>query len=331
MPLLPVAGIWAATAASPPLIVIAAGSTGLAVFALVRALAVLAWSAPRAESAGFEQARRERLRRGDVVFRWFEGAIDRLAAHHSANSPDRLEAIRAGLVAGAVPLPWLPGEYLATVQLTGALIGVGALGLGAVFALALALDGGDPIQAAATGLGAGGVFGGFLGVIYPTLALGQVASLAKKRVSRLVLRLPYAIDLMALMMEAGASFQESLVVVVRESRGTPLGEELGEVLRQVDLGKPRRAALEGFQNRVKVDDVSEIVFAINKGEELGTPLGQILKNQAVQLRLKRSQWLEKAAGEAQVKIVFPGMLVMVASLLVIVTPFILNVLNAPRE
>jgi hypothetical protein len=41
------------------------------------------------------------------------------------------------------------------------------------------------------------------------------------------------------------------------------------------------------------------------------------------MRLKRSQWAEKAAAHAQVKIVFPGVLVMVACLLVVMAPIML--------
>ena len=70
-------------------------------------------------------------------------------------------------------------------------------------------------------------------------------------------------------------------------------------------------------------DIAEFVFAIIKGEELGTPLSTILREQANQMRLKRSQWGEKAAAEAEVQIVFPGMITMVACLLVIIAPILL--------
>ena len=65
------------------------------------------------------------------------------------------------------------------------------------------------------------------------------------------------------------------------------------------------------------------MFAINKGEELGTPLSAILREQAEQMRLKRSQRGEKAAAEAEVNIVFPGMVLMIACLLIVIAPIIL--------
>jgi hypothetical protein len=44
--------------------------------------------------------------------------------------------------------------------------------------------------------------------------------------------------------------------------------------------------------------------------------------------MKRSQWGEKAAAEAGVKVVFPGMFIVVACLLVVLTPFALPILDA---
>ena len=44
------------------------------------------------------------------------------------------------------------------------------------------------------------------------------------------------------------------------------------------------------------------------------------------MRLKRSQWVEQAAKEADVQMVFPGMVVMVACLLVIMAPILLPAL-----
>ena len=98
-------------------------------------------------------------------------------------------------------------------------------------------------------------------------------------------------------MEAGGGFQECLQTAVSENGDHPLTEELAEVLRQISLGRPRSEALKALQERLHDDDVSELVFAINKGEELGTPLSAILREQAEQMRLKRSQRGEKAAAE----------------------------------
>jgi tight adherence protein C len=146
---------------------------------------------------------------------------------------------------------------------------------------------------------------------------------ANRRLARIRTRLPFAVDLIALTMEAGGGFQECLKTAVVENGEHPLTEELSEVLRQISLGRPRQEALKALQERLQDDDINELVFAINKGEELGTPLSTILRDQAEQMRLKRSQRGEKAAAEAQVNIVFPGMVVMIACLLVVIAPIVL--------
>jgi tight adherence protein C len=159
--------------------------------------------------------------------------------------------------------------------------------------------------------------------LYQIVCVQSLNTAVLERTEQIRRRLPFAVDLMALMLEAGANFSHVLETVVRENRGHPLGAELADVVRQVGLGSPRAEALSRFERRLHDQDVTDIVFAINKGEELGTPLSKILRSQADRMRLKRAQWGEKAATEAQVRIAFPGMLVMLACLLVILAPIIL--------
>jgi tight adherence protein C len=256
----------------------------------------------------FERARRQRLREQSALYRWFEPGMDKLAAWNANTPPKRLEKLRRHLQLAPGELPWTPQEYLAYIQLQAA--------LGAVAACILAL------------LAFGSLVGGVVLAVLVGFGLRQLLGTTmpgkvEKRLQQLKKRLPFTIDLMALMMEAGASFQDSLKTAVRDMPGHPLADELGQVLRDVELGRPRAEALVTLQQRLNDDDVSEIVFAVNKGEELGTPLAQILRSQAEQMRLKRSQWAEKAAGIAQVNIVFPGMMIMVACLIIVVAPFVL--------
>ena len=89
------------------------------------------------------------------------------------------------------------------------------------------------------------------------------------------------------------------------------------------MGRSRHHALDHMSKRLRDQDIDELVFAINTGEEMGTPLSDILRLQADTLRLKRAQWQEAAAGRAQVQIVFPGMLLMLTCLAIVLAPFLL--------
>lgn len=257
----------------------------------------------------FELARREEMRAGNSIYRWFEPLVDEIAAMVARQKKKKsLDAVRLNLAASREKLPWRPEEFLATKWVEGVLSG------GVVFFLFWMAGWGTT----AVMLGVG------LAILYGVLAPKGVSDRAKKRLGRIRSRLPFAVDLIALTMEAGGGFQECLQTAVTENgKDHPLTEELAEVLRQISLGRPRHEALQALQDRLQDDDIKEMVFAINKGEELGTPLSAILREQAEQMRLKRSQRGEKAAAEAQVNIVFPGMLVMIACLLVVIAPIVL--------
>jgi tight adherence protein C len=256
----------------------------------------------------FERQRREELRAGNFVYRWFEPLIDEIAAMIARIRADAMVVLQRHLIVAREKLPWRPEEFCAVKWLEGVLIG------GMLFVFLWLF--GWPTTAAVFGVG--------VGIGYGLLMPKAVRDQAKKRLSRIRTRLPFAVDLIALTMEAGGGFQECLQTAVAENGAThPLTDELAEVLRQISLGRPRRDALLSLQDRLHDDDINELVFAINKGEELGTPLSAILREQAEQMRLKRSQRGEKAAAEAQVNIVFPGMIVMIACLLVVIAPIVL--------
>jgi tight adherence protein C len=262
-----------------------------------------------AASWEFENSRRIRLRSDSLLFRWFEPLVDELAALNLQwRNPEEFNKLQHCLNRIRRYPPWKPQEILAAHQMQGLGVGLGAF----LFMLVIA----GPVVA---------VFAAIAGFWFFTWLLRrQLVQLSDERVSSLKKRLPFAVDLMALMMEAGAGFHESLKTVVSENRGHVLAEEFGEALVRIEAGQGRSEALDQLESRLKDEDVSELVFAIIKGEELGTPMSQILSRQADQMRLKRIQWAEKAVSEAQVNITFPGFLIMIACLMVAASPFILE-------
>lgn len=294
-------------------------TSGLLVASIVAAIAaaLLAWSLlavftyPRERLGSdhpFERQRRTELRTGNLIYRWFEPLVEELGRFFGKRHQKVLQPLESDLVASRDKLPWRPEEFLAAKW-------VEACCVGTMLFLMLWLSGWTKTSFIASG---SVVFG------YTWLAPKMVRDRAKRRLNRIRVRLPFAVDLIALTMEAGGGFQECLQTAVNENgEDHPLTEELAEVLRQVSLGRPRKEALISLQDRLHDPDVNELVFAINKGEELGTPLSAILRDQAEQMRLKRSQRGEKAAAEAQVNIVFPGMVVMIACLLVVIAPIVL--------
>jgi tight adherence protein C len=152
-------------------------------------------------------------------------------------------------------------------------------------------------------------------------------SLRRRAIDRLVAikrRLPFLLDLLTLLMEAGATFHQALRQGVREFAGQEVAVEFSRVLTDVNMGKTRSEAFDGLRQRLNDDEINAIIGAIIQSERLGTPLSNIFRTQADVLRLKRSQRAETIAGEAGVKMLLPGVLVMMATVLIILGPFVLN-------
>ena len=112
-----------------------------------------------------------------------------------------------------------------------------------------------------------------------------------------------------------------------KSHPSPVSIEFGRVLTDMRMGKARSEAFDNLRRRLNDDEIGSIVGAILQSEELGTPLSDIFRTQADVLRVKRSQRAETIAGEAAVSMLLPGILVMMATVLIILGPFVLNVMQ----
>src|SRR5439155_22440632 len=155
----------------------------------------------------------------------------------------------------------------------------------------------------------------------------NLASRARYRLVRSKRRLPFFLDLLTLLMEAGSSLLQALEEAVHDLRGQPVSQEFGRVLADIRLGRTRAEALLAMRDRLQDSEVGGVLGSILQGEHLGTPLAQVFRMQADVLRVKRSQRAEAIAGEAGVKMLLPGVLVMAATVIVILGPFVLNYLS----
>jgi tight adherence protein C len=280
------------------------------------AVARLAWvlltmsnrDCPRqADSWEFDAARRIRLRAGSLIHRLCEPLVDELASCPLLQRYP-LARVRRNLLAGAGDLPWTAEEFAAVKTIEGLLVaGALAYALSSFYGTAVCI-----LAAVLTSAG------------YPLWAMIKLNRQAVGRLDAIRRRLPYAVDLMALMMEAGAGFRESLATVVAEDRNHPLGQELARIHHSVDRGQTLRQALIEFRDRLHQDDISELVFSILKAQELGAALSKIFLSLADQMRLKRFQWAEKKAAEAETRMEQPVWVLMIACLIIAIGPIVLR-------
>lgn len=132
--------------------------------------------------------------------------------------------------------------------------------------------------------------------------------------------LPNALDLITICMEAGLSFDSGVNRVVEKTKGA-LADEFARVLQEMQMGKSRRDALRDLAKRVEVRDLAALVAAIVQADQMGMSLAPVLRAQADDLRTRRRQRAEETAMKAPVKMLFPLILcILPSSMLVLLGP-----------
>jgi tight adherence protein C len=141
---------------------------------------------------------------------------------------------------------------------------------------------------------------------------------AVARRQRAILRgLPFVLDLLTLSVEAGLDFMSALQRNVERRKLDALGEELVRVIREIQLGNPRRHALKAMSKRVDLPDMRSVVNALVQADELGVSIGAILRIQSDQIRQRRFDRAERLANEAPVKLLGPLLLFIFPSVFLI--------------
>jgi tight adherence protein C len=163
-----------------------------------------------------------------------------------------------------------------------------------------------------------------LGNYFPILSL---SSKIKKRQENIQKALPDALDLLTICVEAGLGFDAAMGKVY-EKWDNELALAFGRVLREIQLGKPRRDSLKDMADRMDVPDVNSFTAAIIQSEQLGVSMSKILRVQSDQMRTKRRQRAQEKAQQAPVKMMIPMVLLIFPSLwIVLLGPAVIQVMN----
>lgn len=160
---------------------------------------------------------------------------------------------------------------------------------------------------------------GFVGPLW--VLRGQ----ARARIERINMQLPYTLDLVALMMAAGATFSEAIRTLIHDRPEDDLNQEFAIYLREMDLGKSRSESLGHMAERIPLESLRSVVAAINQAEALGTSLAATLEIQAEVLRTQRTVRAEKLSASASLRILVPSMLILIAVVIVVFAPILVRV------
>jgi tight adherence protein C len=126
----------------------------------------------------------------------------------------------------------------------------------------------------------------------------------KRRRSDIQSDLPDVIDVLVVCVEAGLTLEAAMDRVV-EKYDHALAYELGRVMQEVRLGRPRLEALNDMGQRCGVEELNNFVQAIIQSEQLGSGVSRILRIQSDEIRQKRFLTAQERGAKASLKMLLP--------------------------
>ena len=166
------------------------------------------------------------------------------------------------------------------------------------------------------------IVGSMLSALSPTLVLNAKI---KKHQDAIRAQLPDTLDLLSVCMEAGLSFDASLLKVSERMEG-PLIDELVTVFRQIQLGKSRNDALKTLSDSTDVSELKTFISAVIQANTLGIPITNVLDAQSEQLRIAKREQIKEKAAKVPSKMTIPTVLLILPAIIcVIMGPGVIQV------
>ena len=185
-----------------------------------------------------------------------------------------------------------PAGFQSVRYSLAALLAVAGLAIGLILPLGLPLVVSVPV--------AGAVLAA-VGFVLPDVWLEQRIRQRRQQIQR---SLAEATDLLTLVVESGMSLDEGLLSITERFHNA-LGDEIGKVLREIRLGRPRMAALESMADNAGVPDLHHLVESIVQSDQMGVPIARLLRVQATEMRRRQRQSAQERAAQASSRMVFP--------------------------
>ena len=138
-----------------------------------------------------------------------------------------------------------------------------------------------------------------------------------RRRERCEVELAHALGEMVMGVEAGLTLEMVMSQYVTRHR-SDLAAEFSQVLNQIAVGTSRTEALEDMRERTPTPEVQGFVTAVQHNQRIGTPLAEILRQQARTARRRRRQAVEEQAAKLSLKMIFPTVFCILPVLLVVI-------------
>lgn len=153
-----------------------------------------------------------------------------------------------------------------------------------------------------------------MGILGPRMYLqGKI----KKRKKLIWKALPDAFDLITASVEAGLGIDAAFSRVVDKVEG-PFADELTRTMREITMGRSRREAFLEMADRTGVEELRSLINAVVQAETMGISIGGVIRVQTGVMRVKRKQKAEEQAFKAPVKMVFPLVLFIFPTIMIVI-------------
>lgn len=153
------------------------------------------------------------------------------------------------------------------------------------------------------------------GYYYPNIWLkGQTQG----RQKQLVLNMPFAVDMLALSVEAGLDFVAAMQKVIEKAPPNPLVSEFEITLKEIKVGASRAEALRNLAWRTDLMVISSFTATLIAADSVGASIGPILKTLSGEIRQKRSADAEQEGAKAATKILLPMIFFIIPSVFIVI-------------
>ena len=201
--------------------------------------------------------------------------------------------------------------------------GLGLLGA-ALLATVGSLLAGDVNVLSVALLCAAGLVGGVLGRDW------WLTQQVRRREELLLAEFPVVAELLALAVTAGESPTAAIARVTRLSGGE-LARELGAALGRARAGVPLAEALQQVADRTSLDPLARFVDGLLVALERGTPLAEVLRAQAADVREAGKRRLLESGGRKEIAMMVPVVfLVLPVTVLFALYPGLISIVSLAR-
>jgi tight adherence protein C len=165
----------------------------------------------------------------------------------------------------------------------------------------------------------------FVGFFYPDIWVNGTIARRQEEVMR---AMPFAVDMLALSVEAGLDFMAAMMKVVDKARPSALVEEFEILLKENKIGATRAEALRNLAWRIDLLPISSFCATLIAADSVGASIGPILKALSKEIREKKSSEVEKKGAQAATKLLFPMIaFVLPAVIIIVMGPIVMDFIS----